>query len=229
MLLEQFHTISGFVREGLAAGPGGAAFYAAILLLAAPVLLFYFFARSAKSRHAAAGGFQLPRLRKEISNILFELLFIGMALLVLTDNIAYRISRNWPTRDATVHDSYYVCSLSNYSSDCAVYVVYNYGTSTVTAEIRDSSLVIGRARAQELKARYPIGSLVKVHYDPARPWRSRLDGSGAIGWRWAFLCLVAFLLLRFFQRHPAGNDGQDDDKPQKRPRKPGGVGSADPP
>lgn len=99
MISDRFRTISGFVKEGLAAGPGGPAFYSALLLLAAPLVLFTLFARNAKSRRAAAGGFPLPQLRRAIADILFELLFTGLALLVVADNIAYRISRNWPTRD----------------------------------------------------------------------------------------------------------------------------------
>lgn len=118
---------------------------------------------------------------------LLALALLGLGAFVLYDVYVYNASKSWPSVGARVIASRTSC-VPGRNTNCSARVRYSYLDFTAEAEIHSSGLFLtGEYRANEALKPFQPGAYILVHYDPARPHRSRPAGGGAMDWRLGLL------------------------------------------
>ena len=127
---------------------------------------------------------------------LLALALLGVGAFILYDVYVYNASKSWPSLDAKVIESWSKC-VSGKKRNCSAHVRYSYLDLTAEAEIHsDTFFKTNDYRTNEALKPFRQGSVIKVHYDPARPRRSRPAGGGAMDWRLGLLLAgVGWLII----------------------------------
>lgn len=117
----------------------------------------------------------------------------------------YRDSRFWPTAKGQIIDSDLAVETipGSYGSPVTFYsaaVRYRFQVGhrlfeSTRISLSDNPKSTNSARHRALVARYPVGRIVQVHYDPRQPGVAMLEAATKVPLRLRWLLSVGFLVL----------------------------------
>lgn len=133
-----------------------------------------------------------------------QILFIFLGLIVMLSSLWLQRmnskAASWPSANGTIITSIPYANPKNTDSD--IFIKYRYTINALTFESKVISFATRsdtRSDRERLVAKYPVGSIVPIYYDPNNPKTSVLERNPSRGWMGAFaigtiLIVIGFLL-----------------------------------